>query len=466
MYDILLKNARIIDHNQDIRGDVALEGGYIVRVDPHISPLRAEEVYDLKGKILMPGIIDPHVHLSDPIEGKYGHKMLVLAGITTALDLGGETQTVLDSASRFGKGLNIATLNVIRPYKTVRSEDPKSDELERLLEDSLKSGALGYKMLGGHYPLSPQAIQRAIELANKRRAYVAFHAGSLESASNLLGMREAVKLTDKNALHLAHINSYCRGQIHDPISESQEAIELLKKNQNIISESYLSPYNGTSSHSIEGIPESHVTRKCLALKGYEISELGIERAIDEGYANLSVSYGGICQLVSGKEGVNYWKGKGKSGTISFAVNPAESRFLLACARDEKGNFVVDAFSSDGGEIPRNEILDRGLALVQFGALSMQEFAQKSSYNPSRMLGLLRKGAIAEGWDADLLVIDEENRKPVLSIAGGQIILAGGVALAQGSTLITTQWGVDHAKKSGLKPYLVDLEESWLYTPRV
>ena len=40
-------------------------------------------------------------------------------------------------------------------------------------------GSLGIKLLGGHYPLTSEATARAIEVANQKKAYVAFHAGSL-----------------------------------------------------------------------------------------------------------------------------------------------------------------------------------------------------------------------------------------------------------------------------------------------
>ena len=66
---------------------------------------------------------------------------------------------------------------------------------------SLRS--LGDQTLGGHYPLTSEATARAIEVANQKKAYVAFHAGSLAKGSNIEGFLEAVELANGNCLHMA-----------------------------------------------------------------------------------------------------------------------------------------------------------------------------------------------------------------------------------------------------------------------
>lgn len=69
------------------------------------------------------------------------------------------------------------------------------------------------KLLGGHYPLTPEVSSTLIKTALERRAYVAWHAGTSAHGSNLEGMIEAVQMADGYPLHLAHINAYCRGAI-------------------------------------------------------------------------------------------------------------------------------------------------------------------------------------------------------------------------------------------------------------
>lgn len=90
-------------------------------------------------------------------------------------------------------GLNIASIEYLRLGHTVSSDNLGKKELEKLLDKVLSSGSLGIKLLGGHYPLSVESSYLAIEVASKKNAYVAFHAGSKENGSNLNGALEAIK---------------------------------------------------------------------------------------------------------------------------------------------------------------------------------------------------------------------------------------------------------------------------------
>lgn len=102
-------------------------------------------------------------------------------------------------------------------------------------------------------------------------------------------------------------------------------------------------------------------------------------------------------------------------TLSFAVNSALARAKIASAKNSDSEFIVGSISTDGGGIVRNVIVPMGLNLVDFGFLTLKEFAQKTSYNPARMLGLKNKGELKGGFDADIAVINLENKTPYLSV---------------------------------------------------
>ncbi|GAI02327.1 unnamed protein product, partial [marine sediment metagenome] len=63
IHDLLLKGARVVDphNNMDKITDLAIKSGRIAQVKSEINPAQASKVFDLSGKIIMPGIIDPHV---------------------------------------------------------------------------------------------------------------------------------------------------------------------------------------------------------------------------------------------------------------------------------------------------------------------------------------------------------------------------------------------------------------------
>jgi hypothetical protein len=466
-YDILLKGGTFVDPlgSRVEAADLAVAGGRIAALGSDLDPGRAREVFDCRGLHVLPGIVDLHMHASTWLGGRAGHKMMAEVGVTTALDMSGPIDSVLDIARDHGVGLNIACIEAVRPGQTVQGADPGQAELRTLLETSLAKGAIGLKLLGGHYPLTPEATARTIELANQRHAYVAFHAGSLTQGSNIQGFHQAVELAGPHALHIAHVNSYCRGAVRPCMQETEEAVAALIAHPNLRTENYLSPMNGTSAKCSGGAPESRVTQQCLAVGGFPPTEAGFEAAILAGWAQINLEAGGRVLLDSGAEARDYWRQRATDTTVSFAVNPPEPRLRLATARRPDGEFVVDAISTDGGGIPRNVIVDMGLALVALQALSLVDFARKASLNPARILGLTNKGMLQPGADADLTVVRLERRRAELGIAAGRVIMHRGYACGRSSQIVTTALGVEAVRAHGLAPVVVDLAESAFYRAR-
>jgi hypothetical protein len=256
-------------------------------------------------------------------------------------------------AKDYGVGLNLACLQYVRPGYTVQTNNPDRSEIEKLLAESRAKGAIGLKILGGHYPLTPEATARIIATAHRENAYLAFHAGTLNTQSDIDGFHEALELTQNTPIHLAHINSYCRGTVRPAMAEAEEAIEALIQHRHICSESYLSPMNGTSAKCVNGIPESQVTIRCLIAGGYPETEKGLEAAIIAGWAQINMESGGTIVLASGEEALKWWRSQATDTTVSFRVNPEIPKLRLASAKMDSGEFVVDCISTDGGGIPRN-----------------------------------------------------------------------------------------------------------------
>ncbi|MBO1307290.1 dihydroorotase [Enterococcus sp. 669A] len=64
---VLIKNGKIAGKgNQLIEADVWLEDGVIAGIGKDFSNLEFDEVYDAKGQLVTPGLVDVHVHLREP----------------------------------------------------------------------------------------------------------------------------------------------------------------------------------------------------------------------------------------------------------------------------------------------------------------------------------------------------------------------------------------------------------------
>lgn len=466
-YDILLQHGHVVDPRNNVSGpmDVAIEAGRIAEVAPSIPPSNARQVINVGGLAVLPGLVDAHVHVSKLLGGTHGFRMLALAGVTTALDCAGPLDSVLTGMSRAGSGINVAVLNAAAPGRSVASAHPDTSEISAAVARMLDEGAFGVKLMGGHYPLAPEATAGLIAEANRQRCYVAYHAGTTRYGSNYHGFQEALELAGDNAMHLAHINAYCRGvATGDPIAETTGALAALETRPRIASEFHLATINGTSGKCIDGVPESHVTRTSLRMGGYAENKLGLANAFRKGYAHVTADVGGTNVLLTGEEGLAYWQANEAVSTVGFPVNNRTTAFLCAAGRRKDGGLILTALTTDGGGIPRNFLLERGLLLVEFDLWSLAEFVTMVSSNPARMLGLPNKGHLTPGADADITVADLGRRKAVLTIVGGRVVMSYGVVTGSGGGIVTTHRGAAAMRKAGVPHQVADMESSLLYSP--
>lgn len=108
---ILIKNGRIITATDDYVADIYIEGETVQAIGTNLD-IKADEVIDATGKLVMPGGIDPHVHLEMPFMGTFssdtyetGTRAALFGGTTTVIDFILQTQgKSLQSALNEWKG--------------------------------------------------------------------------------------------------------------------------------------------------------------------------------------------------------------------------------------------------------------------------------------------------------------------------------------------------------------------------
>jgi dihydroorotase len=91
-FELVLKGGRVIDPAQGIDGmhDVAVADGKIATVAPDLAG--SGEVVDVRGALVLPGLIDTHAHVFRHVTGRFGldaNLVGVSSGVTTVVDQGG-----------------------------------------------------------------------------------------------------------------------------------------------------------------------------------------------------------------------------------------------------------------------------------------------------------------------------------------------------------------------------------------
>lgn len=461
-YDLLIRGGRVVDpaNGVDEIADVAVAAGRVVAVGPELDA-SAAQVVPAQGHYVLPGLIDLHVHIASHVAPGAGHAMLARAGVTTALDLSGPAASVLAESRRAGVGLTIGAIEQVKPDVHM-PRNPTRADIRRAFKTILDAGGLGVK-LHVDKGWDADATAAIIDEANQAGVWVASHCGTTSAGSDVEGLAQTLELAGDNRLQIAHVNSYCRGDITEVADEAKTAVELLRRKPRVFAESYLAEINGTSGVCEDGLPANLRVRRWLAGGGYEGTEDGLRRAIRDGFASVPRLQGDDMTLVVGAEGVEIWEAAQTRTGICLPINPGVSRLLLGASRNEAGDFDVHAFATDGGGIPRNVTLSMGLSMVEWGLLSLADLVRKACWTPARVLGLPAKGHVGVAADADLIVVDPQARRARTVIADGQVIVHEGLVLGRGTRTISTERGQRAVVAATGPGPVIDVLATGLYT---
>ena len=101
--DILVKGGYVIDPLSGYTGqaDVGIFEGKIAQVGANLPAVAADKVIDASGYIVMPGVIDSHVHCSSA-ERWIGFSMMASVGVMTAVDFGGPIEHTVEGLGQNG----------------------------------------------------------------------------------------------------------------------------------------------------------------------------------------------------------------------------------------------------------------------------------------------------------------------------------------------------------------------------
>lgn len=460
-FDVVLKGGRVCDpvNHVDEDLDIGIRYGRIETLEKDLC--HAEEVIDVSGLTVIPGIIDMHVHVTRLLGGRVGYYMAARTGVTTIIDYAGPVSDIISQITSQGCGMNVGCIDAVLP--DLVGQSPSRERVREFLGHSLENGSLGLKILGGHFPLTPESSRLCVEEANARRVMVACHAGSTENRSDIYGLKEAVEYASGQRLLMAHINAYCRGNRYHYLEELRDAFQLLRENRNIISDSHMAVNNGTGGACRDGVPRDGITINCLKMFGYEPTKEGLMSAMRAGQARAIAALEKENVLLEKEEAIKYWSEHGTNINVSFPANLASvASACLAERRTPGGKPLIELAATDGGGFPRNGLIQKLLPFYRLGYLTLDEVVEKCSVNPARVFGLHRKGNLGIGADADLSVIDLERLDAVMSFAGGKQIMDRGKVMGSGGTLLTTEAGVRMAEERQLRYQVADTEGSALY----
>ncbi|AMN41106.1 amidohydrolase/deacetylase family metallohydrolase [Rhodoplanes sp. Z2-YC6860] len=197
-YDLLLRGGHVIDPASSINGvmDVAVRDGKIAAVQKDILPTSAKESIDVRGRIVIPGMIDTHAHVYRYVSGRFGMDpdlVGVQSGVTTVIDQGGPSCMTLPGFREF-----IAKTAKTRVYAFLSSYlvggleghlyptlySPDGINIQAAV-DAAKSnldlvrGIKGHAEIGGFARWGIKVLQMSAEIGRKTNLPLYVHFGQL-----------------------------------------------------------------------------------------------------------------------------------------------------------------------------------------------------------------------------------------------------------------------------------------------
>jgi dihydroorotase len=196
-YDLVLRGGRVIDPAQSLDGllDVAVHAGRIAAVG-NALPGPARETIDVRGRLVLPGLIDTHAHVYRYVSGRFGldaDMVGVRSGVTTVVDQGGPSVLTFPGFREYVvKPAATRVLAFISAYMVGGLEGHYYPELYRpdciAVDDTIRSGrenadlvrgVKGHAEIGGFTRWGSAAMRQASKIGRGLDLPLYIHFGQL-----------------------------------------------------------------------------------------------------------------------------------------------------------------------------------------------------------------------------------------------------------------------------------------------
>ncbi len=429
-WDLLIKNVRVVRPNatavQD--ADIAIRAGKFARIHPGLSPGEANAVYDGKGRLAFPGVVDAHMHT-----GIYSPLAEDAVSESRAAAQGGVTS----SLNYFRSGQYY--LNKGGPYETFFPE---------VLAVSEGRFHVDY---GFHLaPMDSTHIREIPDLVAKHgvssfKIFMFYGSHGLHGRSD--SQRDFLMIGDDERYDFAHFEFIMRGvqaarerfpdkaaqislSLHCETAEIMTAYTKLVEREGRLSG--LAAYHAARPPHSEGLavfiasyiadetalPNINLlhlsSRKALqaALQMQTLfPHIDFRREVTIGHLMLDITApaGALAKVnppIRPREDVEYLWEKVLEGKVDWVVSDhACCRHETKAAKNALGNIWLAKSGFGGTEYLLPALVSEGSKR----GLSPSRIASLVSHNPARRFGLNAKGDIAAGFDADLALVDPGER---------------------------------------------------------
>jgi len=409
MLDVVIRGGTVVSPDASEPFDIGIKDGRVVAfAAPRSVDLQADRVIDARGKYVVPGGIDAHVHFNIGLSPAMTAQSATHGGRAAAY---GGTTTFIDFALQRGGGGLVAAIE--DKQREIKADRPAVDYALH----AMITGKTTYEVLDE----IPQAISGGISSFKMFTTFSGSEAtGSLFNDDGRIWgvMQQTARHGGIAMVHCEDdcIIDYC---VHKLYREGREqARHIHEARPNLCEEAAImrmlllarrsdSPLYIVHVSSIEGV-EAIAEARGRRLPVYGESLHNYLAFCDEDYAKPdSMIYHNYPALKSAKDRAALWEAL-RSGVLDVT---SSDDFTVPFAAKIAGERVDNATGGHNGiETRMAYLFSEG---VKKGRLSINRYVDVSATAVAKLFGIYpRKGVIAIGSDADIVVIDPDLKRKV------------------------------------------------------
>jgi len=400
---LLIKNGTIVTADGQTKADIYCEGEQITRIGKDLEAPPDATVVDATGKYVFPGFIDPHVHVYLPFMGTFAKddyisasKAALVGGTTTLIEMicqGRDSRPLTDG---FEFWMSQAVGKSACDFTFHQSVTRYDAQVEADLKEIVKAGVASFKVFlayKGAFGITDEELYHTMRLAKQLGVIVTAHC---ENADLVLALQKQLLSEGKTGPEYHYWS-------RPPRVEAEGVHHLLT----------FAEMTGAHTYIVHTSCEEALN-EALAGKARGLN-VWVETLIQ--YLLLDKSYAELPNFEGAKYVMSPPLRDKKNQEVFW--NALRQRFVATVATDHapfdfKGQKDMgrDDFTKIPNGIPSLE--DRVNLLYTYGVttgrLDLQTFVDCASTQAAKIFGLFpRKGTIAVGSDADLVVYDPNYR---------------------------------------------------------
>lgn len=389
MADFIIRQARVVDSQQDMVADIAISGGKIVDIASKISENTLSEI-DASGLVLMPGGIDPHVHFNEPGRTEWeglatGSRALAKGGFTSFFDMPLNSSPTTTTTHAYSAKRQLADEKSVANAYLWGGLTPNNLDI---LEDLLAYGVIGFKAFMSNsgideFPaVDDYTLYRGMGILAPHGTVVAVHAENDSITSAL-----ASKFIEKG--HLRARDYLQSRPIIAEVEAIQRAILFAEETGCKLHIVHISSAKGIEL--VKDAQSRDVDVSCETCPHYLVFT-------DEDVEKIGASAKCAPPIRSQAEQDKLWEMvlAGDIPIIASDHSPAPG------ALKQSDNFFDIWGGIAGCQSTLSLLLTEG---YHKRGMSLQQIVSVTSTNTAQRFGLKDKGAIEIGMDADLILVD-------------------------------------------------------------